>query len=373
MSELKVLEIGKYYYPYRGGFEMSIYSLVKGLKDKCKFVILAAHTKCKTLIEDDGNVKVIRMACFGTLLSQPIVPSLFIWLRRIKADIIHLHLQNPLAMIAYLAVNPKGTLIVSYHSDVVRQKFAMIFFKALLKTILEKAHTIVVTSDNLINSSPVLQQFKEKCLVIPHGIDVDKFTLSSPAIAEESQRIVRSIGKPIVLFVGRLVYYKGLPYLIKAMKNIDAKLIVIGDGPLKYKFKLLARMNGVNHKIVWLGNVPDETLISYYHASSIFVLPSCVKSESFGIVILEAQAAGKPVVSTDLPTGVTFTNLHQKTGLIVPPGNSQSLAEAVNRLLESKELREEYGGNGKARVRREFTEAIMAKKFLTLYNSISNN
>jgi rhamnosyl/mannosyltransferase len=155
------------------------------------------------------------------------------------------------------------------------------------------------------------------------------------------------------------------------MKDIDAKLIIIGDGPWRFKLKLLAGFLGLGNKILWLGDISDESLPIYYHACDLFVLPSCSVAESFGLVILEAHASGKPVVSTDLPTGVTFTNLHQETGLVVPPRDSVALAKAINYLLNSKELRRRYGRNARKRVEREFTKEIMTKKFLTLYNIIS--
>ena len=372
MRKISVLHIGKYYYPYRGGFEKSIYSLIAELKSKLHFTILVANTSCVTVVENDADTTVIRLACLGRILSQPIVPSLFIWLKKLRADIIHLHLQNPLAMFIYLCANPPGALVISYHSDVVRQKWFMPFVNPFLKLTLKKAHTIVVTSENLINSSPILNAFREKCVVIPHGVDVNAFKVS-PRIVGEAEKIKSSVDGKIVLFVGRLVYYKGLQYLIDAMRDIDATLIVVGDGPLRASLQRAARIRGVQHKIHWRGDVDDDALVAYYQACSVFVLPSCYNSESYGIVILEAHALGKPVVSTDLTTGVTFTNLQHKTGLVVPVANSRLLNEAINRLLGSKELCEQYGKNGKERLLKEFTQEKMAQKYLTLYNTISNN
>ena len=371
MNKIKVLQIGKYYHPCRGGFESSLYTLVNELKDKFQFQVLAAHTKRKTVVEKFENLTITRLANLGNIFSQPITPMLPFWIKRAKADIVHLHLPNPLAMISYLMVSPEGKLIISYHGDIVRQKIAAIFLYPLLIRILDRADAIVVTSENLLNNSRILKRFRQKSHVIPHGIDIDKFK-ATPQILDESEKIKRSIGKLIILFVGRLVYYKGLEYLIRAMKDIDAKLMIIGEGPLGLRLRLFAKLLKVGDKILWLGEVADEALPIYYHACDIFALPSCADSESFGLVILEAHASGKPVISTNLPTGVTFTNLHQKTGLVVPPRDSQALADAIDTLISSKELIDRYGQSGRERVGREFTKENMAQKFLALYNDITS-
>jgi len=369
MKKIKVLQIGKYYYPCRGGFESSLYTLVNELKDEFDFQVLAAHTRFKTAIERTRDLTVIRLGNWGRIFSQPITPSLFFWFKKLSADIVHLHLPNPLAMFFYLVALPKGKLIVSYHNDIVRQRTIMFFLGPLVIKILKKAEVIIVTSENLIHSSRMLRKFRAKCQVIPHGIDINRFKATSE-ILDAADNIRRQINQPIVLFVGRLVYYKGLEYLIKAMREVNAKLIIIGEGPLRRKLSLLAKLRGVSGKIVWLGDIADDTLAAYYQACDVFVLPSCEKSESFGLVILEAQACAKCVVSTDLPTGVTFTNLHQETGLVVPPKDSRYLTEAINSLLASKELRDKYGECARKRVEVEFTKEKMAKEIAKVYELV---
>lgn len=370
MRKLRVLHLGKYYHPYKGGFEASLYTLVNETEDNLSVRVLASHTRPKTVIERTRNSTVVRLANFGRIFSQPLTPAYFFWLRSLKCDIVHLHLPHPLAMLSYLAASPRAKLIVSYHNDIIRPRWAGSLLRPLLIRVLKRASVIVVASGNLINSSGFLMRFREKCTIIPYGIDIGRFKVT-PGLLEESRTVRDSINKPIILFVGRLVYYKGLKYLIKAMKDIDAKLIIIGDGDEKNKLKLYSSLQGVNDKILWLGRVPDDLLPAYYHACDIFVLPSCYNSESFGLVILEAHACAKPVVSTNLPTGVSFANLHEKTGLVVSAGSSPALAGALNHLLGSRELREAYGANGRLRVEREFGKEIMAQRFLNLYGAIN--
>jgi rhamnosyl/mannosyltransferase len=372
IKKTRVLHIGKYYYPYHGGFEASLHTLVNGLKDKLQIYVLSSNTQPKTVLEKTDRAIIIRLANFGILFSQPVTLTLPFWLRRIRADIIHLHLPNPLAVIFYLLVSPKAKLVVSYHNDVIRQRMFMYFLNPLVNRVLERAQVIVATSQNMIDNSRILKRFSDKCCVIPHGIDTERFS-DNCSYAKKADAIRNSVKGPVLLFVGRLVYYKGLEYLIRAMKNIDAGLVIVGNGPYKKRLRLLAKTCAVEHKIFWEGEVSDELLPAYYHACDLFVLPSCAESESFGLVILEAHAAGKPVISTDLPTGVTFTNLHQNTGLVVPPRDSEALAENIRALLDSAGLRRKYGESGRMRVEREFVKEIMTERFLTLYNAINNN
>ncbi len=370
-KRIKVLQIGKYYYPFRGGMESSLYTLVNGLKDRVDFQVLVSNTKVVTEIGSVDGVKVIRLSRWGSFFSQPLNPGLFFWLKRLKTDIIHLHLPNPLAGLFYLLVNPGSRLIVSYHSDILRQNVLSFIYLPLLKRLLNKAEAIVVTSQNLLDSSLLLGLFRGKCRIIPHGIDLDRFRITLE-LERQAVEIQARIRRPIVLFVGRLVYYKGLEYLIRAMKGIEAELAVIGNGPLGFSLRVLSRTLGVRDKISWLGEVPDEELKAYYLASEMLVLPSCQNSEAFGLVILEAQAFAKPVISTGLPTGISFINRHQETGLVVPPADVSALREGIRALLGSRERRFEYGRNGRRRLEEWFTSRITAEKFLTLYKSTGN-
>lgn len=268
-----------------------------------------------------------------------------------------------------MLVRPYGKVIVSYHSDIIRQRFFLSLFNPLLIKFLEKAAVIIVTSKNLIDNSPVLKRFKNKCKIIPHGIDLNKFVLTNE-VAKKIEEIKQKFSRPIILFVGRLVYYKGLEYLIKAMREIEAHLLVIGDGPLRNKLKKMAHHLEVSSKITWVGKIDNEKLTPYYYASDIFVLPSAIKAESFGIVQLEAFACEKPVISTNLPTGVPYVNLHRKTGLVVPPRDSKAIAKAIKVLLASEEIRKRYGQNGRERLGREFTKEIMSKEVLSIYSNL---
>lgn len=369
MKRVRVLQIGKYYYPFRGGMESSLYTLVNSLKGEIEFQVLVSNAKPAGKIEFLDGVRVIRAGSWGSLFSQPLCPGILFWLKRLKADIIHLHLPNPLAGFFYLLANPGSRLIISYHSDILRQKALDFIWRPLVLSLLKRADAVVVTSRNLLEGSVVLAGFRSKCHIIPHGIDLERFK-TTPELEARSREIKVKTDLPILLFVGRLVYYKGLEYLIRAMQGIEAKLVIIGSGPLESKLRRLAGLIGVKNKIEWLGEISDNELKAYYLACDMLVLASCQNSEAFGLVILEAQAFSKPIISTNLSTGISFINQHQETGLVVPASDVFALRQGIRTLLGSPELGYEYGRNGRRRLEQEFTSRIMARKFLTLYQAI---
>lgn len=369
MHRMRVLQIGKYYHPYIGGTENHLLTLVKELKKEVKVIVLVANTRFKTSVERDDGVDIYRIARLGSLFSLPLTLSMPLWLKRQKADILHFHLPNPLSVLSYFLSRPKGKIVVTYHSDIIRQRFFNPLFNPFLMKFLKRTEAIIVTSDNLIKNSPILRRFRDKCKIIPYGIDTSRFQADGKVI-KKAEEIRQKYGSPLILFAGRLVYYKGLEYLLKAMKDVKARLLIVGSGPLENRLKKLARHYEVCDKVIWIGEIENEKIAPYYYASNVFVLPSSIKAESFGIVQLEAFACGKPVVSTNLPTGVTFVNQDEKTGLVVPPKDSEVLSQAVNKLLESQELRNRYGRKAKERAENEFTKDRMTEETLKIYNII---
>jgi glycosyltransferase involved in cell wall biosynthesis len=301
-----------------------------------------------------------------TLAGAPICPRLISTLRKTKADVVHVHLPNPWASIAYLASGCRRPLVVGYHSDIVRQSFIEPAFRPILLKFLDCASAIVSASPDLVEHSPILRRFREKCVVIPYGIDQQGLTETDE---RKVDAIVGTYKKPIVLAVGRLVYYKGFEYLIGAMTDVDAQLLIIGKGPLKDRLVRLALTLGVSHKVAFLDRVEDVN--PYHQAADVFVLPSVAPSEAFGIVQLEAMAAGKPVINTSLKSGVPFVSQHGVTGLTVPPADKIALAQAVNHLLGQADLRRRYGNAARLRAAQEFTVDKMVARTLDLYERVT--
>ncbi|MCK4648319.1 glycosyltransferase [bacterium] len=369
MKRYKVLQINKLYYPWIGGIEKVVQNIAEDLKSEVDMEVLVCRNRGKGRNEIVNNVKVMRAGSLGIFFSMPFSLSFPIMLKRLNRDILHFHLPFPLAVISYFLVRPRGRVVVTYHSDIVRQRLSRILYKPFLMKFLKRADCIIAPSKNLTDNSPILKRFRGKCQVIPYGINFEEFRLT-PEIAKMAQEIKEKYKGPLLLFVGRLVSYKGLRYLIKAMREVGAQLLIIGKGPLKNKLKKLAKSSGIENKVIWAGEINRKDLIAHYHACDLLVLPSVSNNEAFGIVQLEAFACGKPIVGTNLPTGVTFVNLHEKTGLIVPPKDSKALAQAINRLLKSSDLRKEYGQYAKERVEKEFTKELMSQRVLKLYQEL---
>lgn len=237
------------------------------------------------------------------------------------------------------------------------------------KIFLEKTDRIIATSPNYIQTSNVLKHFKHKCTVIPLGTDIERF------LSDTDLSIVEKIKKenghtPLILFVGCFRYYKGLHLLLSAMKDIQARLLLIGAGPEELRLRSLAERKHLNDKIHFLGELPDEAVNAYYKACDIFVLPSHLRSEAFGLVQLEAMCCRKPVISTELGTGTSFVNINQETGLTVEPNNVKSLSTAIKYLIDNPEKRIEFGERGFQRMCKMFTAERMVESTLKLYEQV---
>jgi len=363
---LKVLQVGKFYPPHMGGIETHLQALCGELQRTVDLRVIVASDSDHPVEESIDGVRVSRVPTRLTFASTPLCPGMVQAIGRSDADIVHLHLPNPTAILAYLASGHRGRLVVTYHGDTVRQRVLATLFAPFMHRALRKASAIIATSPEYCRTSPVLARYLDRCHVIPHGIALEQFERCDPsAVGEVRQRY----GDRLILSVGRLVYYKGFEYLIRAMQQVNGKLIVIGDGPLRPKLQELTASLGLSDKVVLAGEV--EKVAPYYHAAEVFVLPSIARSEAFGIVQVEAMAAGLPVVNTALDTGVPFVSLHEQTGLTVPPENPDALAVAINRLLDDQNLRQTLGRAATLRARENFNLDTMTARVVALYESLA--
>ena len=366
--KIKVLHIGKFYPPHRGGMESVLYDLCDELKDKVDLRVLVANGRGFTRIDAKDGMKVIRLGSLGTIFSTSICPTMAYWVRRLQADIVQIHHPNPMANISYLLSNQRSRLIVLYQSDIIRQRMTYMLYAPFLMGMLRKAQRIIVTSPNYLASSPLLEKFKEKCVVIPLGIDLQRF--EKRGNEREIAAIRSQYGGRIVLFVGRLTHYKGVSYLLEAMKSVSGRLLIIGAGELERQLINQVERSNLSTKVKFLGELEAEEIINFFYACDLLVLPSITRNEAFGLVQLEAMACSKPVISTYLETGVPYVNQNGVTGLIVPPRESKALAEAISRLLQDEKLRTRMGIEGKRRLEKEFTKERMARETLKLYEEI---
>jgi rhamnosyl/mannosyltransferase len=287
-------------------------------------------------------------------------------LRQERPDIAHLHFPYPLGDAAQALFGRARRTVITYHSDIVRQKGLLRFYAPLLRRTLARAGAVIATSPRYVETSAFLAPLADRCTVIPYGIDAERFLAADPAAVAA---IRAQHPGPLVLFVGQLRYYKGVDYLIRALAGVPGARALLAGGESsrrKAELEALAQSVGVAERIVFLGQ-QDAALPALYHAADLFVLPSIERSEAFAIVQLEAMAAGRPVVSCDVGTGVAWVNQHETTGLVVPPRHPEALAAAINRLLGDPALRARLGAAGRARVLAHFTHARMVAEIEALY------
>jgi rhamnosyl/mannosyltransferase len=363
---MRILQIGKFYPPQMGGIETHLRTLCQELLNEAEIQVVVANDGRRHVTSNVDGVPVARMGRLFTLASTPVCVGMAHEIRRSNVEILHLHMPNPTGALAYLLSRHPGCLVVTWHSDVVRQRLLAKVLYPIEQEILRRSTAVVVTSKNYLSSSRPLQAHRSKCRVIPYGIPLEQFGYEDPRVGEIRQRY----GPKIVLGVGRLVYYKGFEYLIRAMSRIQGILVLIGDGPLRRPLEREVAALGIQDRVAFLGELQNETIAPYYQASDIFVLPSIARSEAFGIVQIEAMACSKPVVNTGLDSGVPAVSLHGLTGITVPPANSDALAGAINTLLENPRLRALYGRHAQRRAHKEFSSGAMGQSVLQLYKEV---
>ncbi len=364
MKRLKVLEVNKAYFPHVGGIESLVRQYSEELRKYCAVKTLVCRDdKGKTVTDNVNGVKVTRAGSLGTYFSCPVSFSFLRFFRKMaeNADIVHINVPFPLADAALLLSGYRGKVAVSWHSDIVRQKKLMFFYKPLMMYLLKRADIIFTATQGHIDKSDYLPQFREKCRILPYGITPEDY-LSIEHVPFLTEKLHDKSAKK-VFFTGRLVYYKGVDILLKAFREVNnCELFIAGTGELENKLKSYAKSHGLSKKVHFLGFLPDSELKQAYADCDIFVLPSVAKSEAFGIVQLEAMIYGKPVINTNLPSGVPYVSIHGETGLTVPPSDAHSLAKAVNTLADDDKLRETMGKNAHERVVKHFNEKQIIKK-----------
>lgn len=384
---MNILHIYKDYPPILGGIENHVRLLAEGQARRGHEVttlVTNPHGLQTTVLRETG-VRVIRAGRLATIASTPLSLALPGQLLRQKPDVVHLHFPYPVGEISQWLLRRGKATLLSYHSDVVRQAGILRAYKPALLRILRWVDAIIIGSPPMRHSA-YLAEHQAKLHVIPYGIPLARFqtqpseadltrlraqlAAAFPRAGATSASEDADSAPPLLLFVGRLRYYKGLDWLIRALPRIPARLVVAGIGAMEAEWRALAAKVGVADRIAWLGDVPDADLPALYHLAHLFVLPASHPSEAFGLVQVEAMAAGLPVVCTELGTGTSYVNRNDVTGLVVPPRDPTALADAITGLLVNPARRAEMGSAAQARVAAEFDQDVMVDQILELYAEV---
>lgn len=371
---LRVLQFSKFYPPDPGGIETVAFELTEGLHRAGVAVEVLCVHRGPGAREDRAvsGYRVLRLPARWSLASMPLSLSM-LWragstLR--ACDLVHLHMPNPLAALAIWLWRPGAKVVLHWHSDVVRQRRTLRLYEPLQRWILRRADAVIATSQAYALASQPLQTAADKVHVIPIGI-------RDPAVGIDGQRLARlpacAAGRRVVLATGRMTYYKGFDVLIRAACRLaaDVEVRIVGDGELLAECRALAASLGVAERVRFLGRLDDEALRRQYAAADVFCLPSTHRSEAYGVVMLEAMAFGKPVVSTRIPgSGVDWVNQQGVTGLCVPVGDDVGLAQALSSVLDNRALALRFGAAARQRFEDCFTADNMSRLTLDLYQAL---
>ena len=375
---MRVLHVNKLYTPWIGGIEAVIQDLAEGL-------VTLPDVHCEVLVCQDrgpkeisnlNGVRVTRVASSGMLLSMPVAPGFSAQLQTMapEFDIVHVHTPFPLLLFYdWTALRQKGVrIVIHHHSDIIRplQRALLSPLQRLEKRFLDSADKIVVTSEGMLKHSLTLANYHAKCQVIPLSIDLSRVRdISSTERAIVRDRLGIDETARVVMFVGRLAYYKGLRYLVEAVRSLDLNLLIVGNGPLRTQLTKQIERENLTDKIRILGRITNDELASLYSIADLFVLPSTAPSEAFGLVQLEAMSYGVPVINTDLASGVPSVSRHNETGLTVRAADSIALRDAIKLLLEDNELRARFSKAALQRVK-SFDRSVILETLHSLYREL---
>ncbi len=368
---MRVLYLYKDYFPVLGGIENHVRMLAEGLCALGVDVrVLVTNTGAKTADETIGGVPVTKTGRQANISSAPISLGFFPAVRRLEAgvDVAHAHFPYPPGEVAQLLLGRSRRFVLTYHSDIVKQRVLGALYRPLLWQLLRRVDLITVSNPIYIQTSPFLRPVAAKCRVIHHGQDLARFAPTPDSTARAATWRTRYADRPVILFVGRLRHYKGVDVLLRAMTAVDqAHLLVVGVGPMGDDWRTLAQELGLQDKVTFLGEVPDEDLTALYHAANLFVLPSTNRAETWGAVQIEAMASGLPIICTELGTGTSYVNQDGVTGLVVPPNDPDALAAAIRTLVANPKLRRTLGQAGLLRASDQFSTAAMLQNMLAFY------
>ena len=386
---LRICHLGKYYPPAPGGVETHVRTLAQAQADLGLNVrVICVHHNwdhqvqrlgitlggSQSIEERDVDVHVSRLSRTISAAGFDVCPQLPEVLEKLEQsglDILHLHTPNP-SMLLPLATRCRSLpLVITHHSDVVRQKLLQYAVLPFERIVYGRAALILSDSPPYAAGSPTLQRYADKLESLPLGLDLQCLLNPTPAAAALAADLRRRHGAPLWVCVGRLVYYKGLQHALAALRQVPGRLLIIGTGPLQRTLQQQAEALGVSDRVIWHGHASADELSAAYLAATAFWFPSNARSEGFGLVQVEAMASGCPVINTAIPaSGVAWVSQHDVTGLTVPMNSPDELAAAARRLLQEPGLRDRLATAARDRAVQEFDARTMGLRSLEVYRRV---
>jgi glycosyltransferase involved in cell wall biosynthesis len=388
---VRICHLGKYYPPAPGGIETHVQMLARAQADAgCSVqVVCVNHADSNgrdltwsrrgislTTSDIDRGVHVIRLGRSFHAAKIDIVPEitqLFRRLRRERVDLLHLHTPNPTMLLAVAALRPRIPLVITHHSDVVKQRLLYPVFQPFERLVYDRADSVISNSPGYIGGSPLLTGLAEKVTTIPMGLYLQPFIQPSDDALRFAAHLRQEHGAPLWLAIGRCVYYKGFHIALRALRDVPGRLLLVGQGPMKDYLLRLSRELGVADRVVWFAHLQPHEIVGAYHAATAFWFPSNARSEAFGLVQVEAMASGCPVINTSIPhSGVPWVSEHERTGLTVPINDSAAFAAAARRFVHSPALRNALATEAVQQATSRFGDVRMATETLAVYRDVLN-
>ncbi|MGL6243823.1 glycosyltransferase family 4 protein [Pseudomonas sp.] len=367
---MRVLHFFKTYLPDSvGGIEQVIFQLCEsGAQHGVESQVLTLSADPTPPVVQLGQHQVHRARLDIQFASTGFSWSVFKQFRELaaEADVVNFHFPWPFMDLVHFTSGLNKPSVVTYHSDIIRQKHLLKLYRPLMNRFLASADRIVAASPNYLHTSDVLQRFQHKTRVIPYGLNKAGYPQpDSERMAQWRQKL----GDKFFLFVGVMRYYKGLHILLEALKELDYPMVIVGAGPLEAELHAQAAALGLRN-IHFLGRLGEEDKAALLQLSYAIVFPSHLRSEAFGISLLEGAMYGKPMISSEIGTGTSYINIHNETGLVVPPSNPQAFREAMRTLWENPVRAAQMGVKAEARYRQLFTADEMGRKWTELYEEL---
>lgn len=367
---LKVLHFYKTYYPDTfGGIEQVIYQLSEsGAEYDVESTVLSLSKRGDINNQKIGVQRVFYAKTNFEVASTPFSLSCIKKFKELanQADIIHYHYPFPFMDMLHFLCRIKKPTVVSYHSDIVKQKFISRLYSPLMNRFLSSVDTIVAASPNYAKTSNVLKKFESKVKIIPYGLNEESYlNVSDDRINYWREKV----GEKFFLFIGAFRYYKGLHTLLDAVHSTTLPVVIVGGGGIENELRSKAEALKLRN-IHFVGILNDEDKAALLKLSHSVVFPSDLRSEAFGITLLEGAMFGKPLISCEIGTGTSYINIHKKTGLVIPPFDPLALREAMLTLAANNRLADEYGTNAYIRYNKLFKSHVMTHKYIELYKSI---
>ena len=368
---IKVLHVYRTYFPdTQGGLEETIRQICLNTKlqgIESRVISLSRHTNLKVLQQEEGEIYRYKLnfeiaSCGFSMNAFKAFQQHVEW-----ADVINYHYPWPFAdLLHFFSATVNKPVIITYHSDVIRQQSLLKMYAPLMRRFLQSAQRIVVTSPRYLSTSETLQSYQAKCDVIPIGLSQK----IHPIVNQQMLQVVKKrYGENFFLFIGVLRYYKGLKYLLAAIQDTPLKVVIAGSGPEENRLKKLTKKLQLTN-VIFAGQVSDEEKVALLKLSTAVVLPSMMRSEAFGVMLLEGAIYAKPLITTEIGTGTSFVNQHEVTGFVVKPSNPVALRLAMQKLADNPKLAQKMGLAAQRWYQEKFTGEMMGERYSQLYKQV---